>query len=127
MEEREQDKGHGMNATEHLEQVMTENIRRQLKEQKKKQTELAEALEMPRQTVSKLLAGTRTITAAELKRISEFLGVPMESLMEEEGEDSTAGFPEGYLRQAASREAQEGIRAALAIMELYPKEKPGAR
>lgn len=46
--------------------------------QNRKQTDLAKAIGTSKQTVNKMLNGTRMINTAELKSISDFLGVKME-------------------------------------------------
>lgn len=61
--------------------MIARNIFTILKKQKKKQVELAEALETNKQTVSRMLNGARMINAIELKQIADFLGVRMEELM----------------------------------------------
>lgn len=60
--------------------MIARNIFTILKKQKKKQVELAEALETNKQTVSRMLNGARMINAIELKQIADFLGVRMEEL-----------------------------------------------
>ncbi|MDO4276186.1 MAG: helix-turn-helix transcriptional regulator [Eubacteriales bacterium] len=60
--------------------VIGGNILSLLKEQNKKQVELAEALQTNKQTVNKMLNGARMINASELKQIAEYLGVKMEQL-----------------------------------------------
>ena len=60
--------------------VIAGNILSLLKKQNKKQTDLANALRTKKQTVNKMLNGTRMINAVELKSIAEYLGVKMEEL-----------------------------------------------
>jgi transcriptional regulator with XRE-family HTH domain len=60
--------------------TIASNILAILKQQNKKQTDLAESLQTNKQTVNKMLNGSRMINAIELKRISDFLGVSMENL-----------------------------------------------
>lgn len=60
--------------------IIADNINKCLEKQQKKQVELAEYLNVSRQTVSKMLNGARTITAGELKRIAEFCCSTMEEL-----------------------------------------------
>lgn len=63
-----------------MNKVISNNIIDQLKKQKKKQTDLAAALGVPKQTISKMLAGARNISAPELYCISSFLKISMEEL-----------------------------------------------
>ena len=60
--------------------MIAANIVAILKKQNRKQIDLAGALQTNKQTISKMLNGSRMINAIELKRIAEFLGVKMEAL-----------------------------------------------
>ena len=51
--------------------VIANNINRYLEMNHKKQVELAEHLNLSRQIVNKMLNGTRTINAVELRQIAE--------------------------------------------------------
>ncbi len=63
--------------------IVAENIKIKLKEMDKKQTELGNFLNMPRQTINKMINGQRTITANEINKIAEFFSCNMEDLMVE--------------------------------------------
>ena len=60
--------------------IVAENIKNKLHEVKKKQTDLANFLGFPRQTINKILNGKRNITAIELNRIAEFFCCPISDL-----------------------------------------------
>ena len=60
--------------------VIASNITMYLEKQHKKQVELAEYLEVSRQTVNKMLSGIRTISAGELRKIADFFCTSMEEL-----------------------------------------------
>ena len=60
--------------------MIANNILALLKSQNRKQTDLADALKTNKQTVNKMLNGTRMINAVELKAIADYLGVRMEEL-----------------------------------------------
>lgn len=60
--------------------VISENILEMLKETGKKHIDLANALSVSKQTMSKMLNGSRAINAVELVKIAEFFSVPMEKL-----------------------------------------------
>ena len=60
--------------------IVAENIKKKLDEQKKKQTELAHFLNLPRQTINKMLTGKRNITAIELNNIAEFFRCDIKEL-----------------------------------------------
>ena len=55
--------------------IIANNILACLKKQNKKQVDLAEAIGMTKQTVHKMLNGSRMINAVELKKIADYLGV----------------------------------------------------
>jgi transcriptional regulator with XRE-family HTH domain len=57
------------------------NINSELKKHGKMQTELASHLGYSKQIVSKMLKGERTISAVELKAISEFVDVSVNTLL----------------------------------------------
>ncbi len=63
--------------------VIAKNILASLKAKKKKQKELAEYLEVSPQIMSKIMNGERSVSAFEMKKISEFLNVPFKDLLKE--------------------------------------------
>jgi transcriptional regulator with XRE-family HTH domain len=63
--------------------VIAKNILASLKAKKKKQKELAEYLEVSPQIMSKIMNGERSVSAFEMKKISEFLDVPFKDLIKE--------------------------------------------
>lgn len=60
--------------------IIANNIMNCLKKQNKKQTDMAKGIGTTKQTVNKMLNGSRMINAIELKAIADFLGVKMEEL-----------------------------------------------
>ena len=60
--------------------IIADNIMRCLKQHNKKQTDLAEGIGTTKQTVNKMLNGSRMINAMELKMIADYLDVKMEEL-----------------------------------------------
>ena len=65
----------GMNA------VISNNVLLLLKQNGKKQNDLAEALGISKQVMSNMLSGSRMINAIELRQMADFFHVSMESLM----------------------------------------------
>lgn len=63
--------------------VIAKNILASLKAKKKKQKELAEYLEVSPQIMSKIMNGERSVSAFEMKKISEFLNVSFKDLLKE--------------------------------------------
>lgn len=93
--------------------VIANNILMRLKEQHKKQVDLADGIGISKQTVSKMLNGSRAINAIELRRIAEYLGVTMDTL---------AKLPEApqennIIHAFMGRVTSEGGKNALAIAD----------
>ena len=93
--------------------VIANNILMRLKEQNKKQVDLADGIGISKQTVSKMLNGSRSINAIELRRIAEYLGVTMDIL---------AKLPEvpqenNIIHAFMGRVTSEGGKNALAIAD----------
>lgn len=98
---------------------LIENIKEQMRLQDKKQVDLAAYMNLPRQTIYKIMTRTRMVSAVELKLIADFLGVPMDMLM-----DSGAGEPQEdpllvFRQQVSGREAQQGFDTAEELMDMY--------
>lgn len=70
-----------------LNNAISNNILTLLRQNVKKQNDLADALGVSKQIVSNMLSRNRMITAIELSQIAVFLGVTMERLMETSKED----------------------------------------
>lgn len=66
-----------------MNEVIAMNISNLLKSSRKKQQDLADALNMPKQTISKMLNGARMISAPELSKIANYFSVSMDSLVQE--------------------------------------------
>lgn len=60
--------------------IIANNVLNCLKKQNKKQTDMADGIGTTKQTVNKMLNGSRMINAIELKKIADFLGVKMDEL-----------------------------------------------
>lgn len=93
--------------------VIANNILMRLKEQNKKQVDLADGIGISKQIVSKMLNGSRAINAIELRRIAEYLGVTMDTL---------AKLPEvpqenNIIHAFMGRVTSEGGKNALAIAD----------
>lgn len=61
--------------------VIVTNIQTELEKGNKKQTDLAEVIGVSGQAMSEIMNGTRAINAVELYKISEYLHVPMDTLI----------------------------------------------
>ncbi|MBE6946348.1 MAG: helix-turn-helix transcriptional regulator [Ruminococcaceae bacterium] len=93
--------------------VIANNILMRLKEQNKKQVDLADGIGISKQIVSKMLNGSRSINAIELRKIAAYLGVTMDAL---------ARLPEipqdnNIVHAFMGRVTSEGGKNALAIAD----------
>ena len=88
------------------------NILAILKQQNKKQTDLAEALQTNKQTVSKMLNGARMINAIELKQIADFLGVKMEELTKFQGNTVDTDVVHAFMGKVESEQAKNALKIA---------------
>lgn len=106
-----------MNAT------IASNILIILKQQNKKQIDLAGALQTNKQTVSKMLNGTRMITAIELKQIADFLGVKMEQLTKMQCNTVDTDIVHAFMGKVDSKPAKNALKIAdtLSDMILFHK------
>ena len=92
--------------------MIAANIVAILKKQNKKQIDLAEALQTNKQTISKMLNGSRMINAVELKHIAEFLGVKMEELTRVREDSADTDMIHAFMGKVESDEAKEALNIA---------------
>lgn len=92
--------------------IIGNNILNILKENEKKQTDLAGYLGVSKQIVSKMLSGARMISAVELQKIAEFLNVSMESLVKVPNVIPEANAVKAFMGRVESKEAREGLQIA---------------
>ena len=103
--------------------VIAGNILSMLKKQNKKQTDLANALRTNKQTVNKMLNGTRMINAVELKSIAEYLGVKMEELTKIPSIHADTNIVHVFMGKVQSEQAKQALVIAdeLSDMILFHK------
>ena len=94
------------------------NIVTVLKKQNKKQIDLADALQTNKQTISKMLNGSRLINAGELKLISDFLGVKMEELTKVSEDSVDTDMVRAFMGKVESPEAKEALHIADALSDI---------
>ena len=101
--------------------AIASNILAILKQQNIKQTDLAEALQTNKQTVNKMLNGSRMINAIELRQISDFLGVKMEELTRIQTKVVDTNIVHAFMGKVASDQAKNALELAdkLSDMILY--------
>ena len=99
------------------------NILALLKNQNKKQIDLADALGTNKQTVNKMLNGSRMINAIELKSIAEYLGVRMEELTRIAPGHTDTDIVRAFMGKVQSKEAKDALMIAddLSDMILFHK------
>lgn len=92
--------------------IIANNIRAEMKKENKKQTDLAEGIGVSRQTMSELMSGARAINVSELHKISEYLYVPMDSLMRMPAKPMDTNAIHALMYRVKTEEARKGIRLA---------------
>lgn len=92
--------------------VISGNILVLLKKQNKKQTDLADALGTNKQTVNKMLNGTRMISAVELKAIAKYLGVTMEELTRISSGHADTNVVHAFMGKVQSEHAKQALKIA---------------
>lgn len=92
--------------------TIARNITTLLKKQNKKQIELASALNTTKQTINKMLNGSRMINAIELKQIANFLGVKMEELTRIPEEESDIDVVHAFMGKVSSESARHALEVA---------------
>ena len=98
--------------------VIAGNIHAVLKQQNKRQTELAEALKTNKQTISKMLNGSRMIHAIELKQIADFLGVKMERLTRCQENTVDTDIVHAFMGKVDSEQARYALEIADRISDM---------
>lgn len=92
--------------------IIADNIMRCLKQHNKKQTDLAEGIGTTKQTVNKMLNGSRIINAMELKMIADYLDVKMEELTRMLEAVQEENIVRVFMGKVASRQAEEALEIA---------------
>ncbi len=98
--------------------IIAGNIQSELKKEKKKQAELAEQIGVSQQTMSKMMNGTRVINAFELYKISQYLDVPMETLMRTPEKAVDTNVIHAFMGRVKTEEARKGIQTADELSDL---------
>ncbi|SES99167.1 Helix-turn-helix [[Clostridium] aminophilum] len=103
--------------------IIASNILELLKTQNKKQTDLADAIGTNKQTVNKMLNGTRMINAVELKSIANYLGVRMEELTRITTTHADTNIVHAFMGNVQFEQAKQALQLAdeLSDMILFHK------
>ena len=102
-----------------MQEVIASNIRKHLSKMGKKQADLAKNLHLQRQTVHKMLNGSRIINASELKAIADFCNTTMDKLVSIPQEYQMSKAIMVCMGKVSSQIAKEGIQTAEKLMDLY--------
>jgi len=92
--------------------VIINNISRVMKDHSVKQVDLAEALGVSRQTISKMLSGSRVINAVELNSIAQALKVSIESLVKIPSIPVEVNAVKAFMGNVNSEAAKQGLEIA---------------
>jgi len=98
-------------------EIISNNIMNIMKQNGKKQIDLADYLGVSKQVISKMLTGGRMINAIELQKISEFLGTSMENLVKPAVAVETNAV-KAFMGKVESQEARDGLGIADEIANL---------
>lgn len=101
-----------------MNEVIAMNISNLLSQTKKKQQDLANALHMPKQTISKMLNGARMISAPELSQIANYFNVSMDSLVQEKAQVVYSPI-KVFMGEVKSAGGKAAIETAERLMDLY--------
>lgn len=101
-----------------MNEIISNNIMNTMRQNDKKQIELAGHLGVSKQVISKMLSGARTINAIGLQKIAEFLGVTMESLVKVPQVLPETNTVKAYMGRVESQEAKDGLAIADEIANL---------
>lgn len=101
--------------------VICGNIMKQLKKNGKKQIDLAQGLGVSKQVMSKMLNGSRTINAVELRDIAAYFHITMEELVAIPKDIVETNAIRAFMGSVRSDEARKGLEIAdeLADMILF--------
>ena len=98
--------------------ILSGNIMNIMKQNGKKQIDLADYLGVSKQVISKMLTGGRMINAIELQKISEFLGTSMEDLVRRPEVLKETNAIKAFMGKVETQEAKDGLGIADEIANL---------
>lgn len=99
-------------------EIISNNIMNIMKQNNKKQVDLAGYLGVSKQVTSKMLSGARMINAIELQKIAEFLNVSMESLVKAPQAIPETNTVKAFMGRVESQEVKDGLAIADEIADL---------
>ena len=99
-------------------EMISNNIMNVMKQNGKKQVDLAEYLGVSKQIISKMLSGARIINAVELQKIAKFLNVSMESLLKVPQMIPETNTVKAFMGRVESQAAKDGLAIADEIADI---------
>lgn len=98
--------------------MIANNIFTIMKKQGKKQVELADGIGVSKATISKMLNGSRTINAVELKKIAEYLNSSMDAIMQIPDAPIEMDAIHAFMGKVETEEAREALKVADKVSDL---------
>lgn len=92
--------------------IIVNNIQKELTTKNISIIDLAYGINMPIETINKIMNGSKTINANDLYKIAEFLNVSLETLMKAQEFPTGTNAVNTFMGRAKSKEAQRGIEIA---------------
>lgn len=101
-----------------MNEIIRENIIREMKRAGKKQVELAGDIGVSRQTMSKMLGGERSVSASEIARIAEALDVSVDTLVKLRAVKTGTNPLRVFMGKVETPEAEEALGFADILSDL---------
>lgn len=98
--------------------VVANNIMDQMKRHNTKQIELAKAIGVTKQVISKMLNGSRLISIVELRRIADYFHVQTDDLMKLPTVDDERNVMRAFMGKVNSEAARQALRTADELADL---------
>ncbi len=98
--------------------VVVNNIMDQMKKHNTKQIDLANAIGVSKQIMSKMLNGSRLISIAELHEIAEYFCVKVDDLLKVPSESADMDVMRAFMRKVSSDAARKALYTADELAEL---------
>ncbi len=98
--------------------VVANNIMDQMKRHNTKQIELAKAIGVTKQVMSKMLNGSRLISIVELRRIADYFHVQTDDLMKLPTVDDERNVMRAFMGKVNSEAARQALRTADELADL---------
>ena len=92
--------------------IIVNNIQKELTTKNISIIDLAYGINMPIETINKIMNGSKTINANDLHKIAEFLNVSLETLMKAQEFPTGTNAVNTFMGRVKSKEAQRGIEIA---------------